>query len=316
MAGSVIVVGLVFDRIAGLHTLETREAVQSFLSEPPGSDLGVGVDGVLTLIRTSAMVAAGCATAAAILGYHVLRRSRGARLALTVLAVPLFLTGMVTGGFVAAVVAASAVMLWLQPSRDWFDGTTRPPAGPRPASAAPVSGSPALEAARPRPTGAPVRPSEPAGGSSDRPSAVVWACVLTWVCSGLTAIGMVVSAIALGLDPDPLLDRAREQSPELSQQGVTDGMLLGLTYVMMGGIVLWALSAIVLAVLTYRRVDWARIVLVVSAATAAALCVLGTLVGSYLLVVPLIASVVTISLLVRADTRPWFRPRQDGPPVV
>ena len=44
------------------------------------------------------MVAGGCAAAAAILGYHVLQRSRGARIALTVLAVPLFVSGLVTGG--------------------------------------------------------------------------------------------------------------------------------------------------------------------------------------------------------------------------
>ena len=111
MVGSVIVVVLVFDRIAGLHTLETRQSVEKFLAEPPGSDLGVGVDGVLSVIRTLAMVAAGCATAAAILGYQVLRRSRSARLALTVLAVPLFFAGLVTGGFVSSLVAASAARI-------------------------------------------------------------------------------------------------------------------------------------------------------------------------------------------------------------
>ena len=108
MVGSVAVVALVFDRLAGLNSLETRQAVEKFLAEPPGSDLGVGVDGVLSVIRTLSMVAAGCATAAAILGYQVLRRSRSARLALTVLAVPLFVAGMVTGGFVSSLVAASA----------------------------------------------------------------------------------------------------------------------------------------------------------------------------------------------------------------
>ncbi|HEY0950373.1 hypothetical protein, partial [Nocardioides sp.] len=127
MVGSAIVVAMVFDRIGGLHTLETRDSVERFLAEPPGSDLGIGVDGVITLLRIVSMVTAGCATAAAILGYQVLRRSRSARLALTILAVPLFLTGMVTGGFVSSVVAASAVMLWLQPSRSWFDGTPPPP---------------------------------------------------------------------------------------------------------------------------------------------------------------------------------------------
>ena len=43
MVGSVLVVVMVFDRMAGLHSLETRESVQKFLSEPPGDDLGMGV---------------------------------------------------------------------------------------------------------------------------------------------------------------------------------------------------------------------------------------------------------------------------------
>src|SRR6476619_7475050 len=120
MVGSALVVLMVFDRITGLHTLETRQSVQKFLSEPPGRDLGLGVEGVLSIIRTAAMVAAGCATAAAILGYQVLRRSRSARVALSVLALPLFLSGMVTGGFLSSVVAAAALMLWLPPSREWF----------------------------------------------------------------------------------------------------------------------------------------------------------------------------------------------------
>ena len=91
------------------------------------------------------MVTAGCATAAGILGYQVLRRSRSARAAVTVLAVPLFLAGMVTGGFITSVVAASAAILWLQPARSWFDGTAPParrtpvvPAQPTPPSAPPA----------------------------------------------------------------------------------------------------------------------------------------------------------------------------------
>src|SRR4029453_13458828 len=125
MGGSVLVVVMAFDRMAGLHTLETREAIEKFLAEPPGAALGLEVQGVLDILRVFGMVAAGCATAAAILGYHVLQRSRGARLALTLLAVPLFLSGMVTGGFLSSVVAAAAVMLWFQPSRDWFNGVVR-----------------------------------------------------------------------------------------------------------------------------------------------------------------------------------------------
>ena len=40
---------------------------------------------------------------------------------------PLFLCGLVTGGFLASVVAASVAMLWLAPARHWFAGTTPEP---------------------------------------------------------------------------------------------------------------------------------------------------------------------------------------------
>src|SRR6478609_5732199 len=181
MVGSVFAIALVFERVSGLHTLESQAAIREFLAKPPGSDLGIGVDAVVTTIRTLAMVTAGCAAAAGILGYQVLRRSRSARLAVTVLAVPLFLAGMVTGGFITSVVAASAAILWLQPARSWFDGTTPPPRRTAPVSSAPVvppAASPADPFAAPT---TPVAPPAPAAAA--RPQAVVWACVLTWVCT-------------------------------------------------------------------------------------------------------------------------------------
>ena len=328
MVGSVFVVVLVFDRLAGLHTLETRQSVQKVLAQPPGSDLGISVDGVLAMVRVLAMVAAGCATAAAILGYQVLRRSRSARLALTVLAVPLFLAGLVTGGFVSSLVAASVVMLWLQPARDWFDGINRP----APTRAAPTASTTASTTARtldagPSPYEQPLaRPHEqplarhvpplapyplPHEGAPPlpRPGAVGVACALTWASSGLSALGMALTALLLALEPDTLLDEVHRQNPELAQQGVSDGLLVGVTYAMIGAIVLWCLSAVVLGILVYRGVEWARIVLVISASTAAALSLIGTVAGAFLLVLTLVASAVTIVLLVRPDVRAWFRSR-------
>jgi hypothetical protein len=302
MAGSVVVVAMVFDRIAGLHTMETRESIEKFLAEPPGDDLGVGVQGVISLLRTLSMVAAGCATAAAILGYQVLRRSRSARLALTVLAVPLFLTGMVTGGFVSSVVAASAAMLWLQPARDWFNGVSRPVAAPA-----------STRSVAPPPTSTPVPgvapeawPAPPTSGPRARPVAVVWACVLTWVFGALTAMAMTASAIAIAVDTHLLLDEVHRQNPDLREQGISDGVLAAATYVMAGLIVLWCLAAIVVAVLVWRRVGWARIVLLVSAAACVGLSLLGSVLGAFLLVFPLVAGVATVALLVRTDARPWF----------
>ena len=304
MVGSVVMVAMVFDRVAGLHTIETQDSVRRFLAEPPADELGLGVDGVITALRIIAMVAAGCATAAAILGYQVLRRSRGARIALTVLAVPLFLAGMVTGGFVSSVVAASAVMLWLQPSRSWFDG------GPAGSSTAPASAAPVSAPARPvAPTDPPV-PAVPAAGASSsarrRPAAVVLACVLTWVFSALTAVAMIASAVAIALRPGLMVDEVHRQNPQLAEQGISDNVITAVTYVMAAAIVIWCLAAVVAAVLVVRRVAWARIVLIVSAATCAALCLVGCAVGGFLLAVPLVAAVATIALLARPDAGAWF----------
>ena len=127
MAGSVVVVLMAFSQVAGLRSLETRESIEEYLSKPPGDSLGLGVQGVLSLLRIAYMVAAACAAATAILGWQVLQRSRGARVALSVLVVPLFLTGLASGGIASAVVSAAILMLWFQPARDWFDGIARAP---------------------------------------------------------------------------------------------------------------------------------------------------------------------------------------------
>ena len=160
MTGSVFVVLTAFDQIAAMHSLETREAVEDFLSKPPGEDLGLGVQGMLSVMRVLTMVTAACATAAAILGYQVLQRSRSARLVLTVLAAPLFLAGMVVGGFLPAVIVGSIVMLWFQPARDWIDGKAPRvvPAAPEPA-AAPGGDAARRPAAPPRAGRGPTRAS-------------------------------------------------------------------------------------------------------------------------------------------------------------
>ncbi|MFC7493112.1 MULTISPECIES: hypothetical protein [unclassified Nocardioides] len=319
MVGSGFVVLLVYQRVGSLHSLETQAAVDRFLSEPPGSDLGVSDDTVISVMRTLAMVTGGCAAAAGILGYQVLRRSRSARLAVSVLAVPLFFAGLVTGGFLTSVVAASAAILWLQPSRAWFrdapsslgssstqgfGGTAPPDRRPAP-SATPTSPPPvqptayAGPAARPAPTG--------------RPAAVLWACVLTWICTAATVVGLVASAVVLAVSPDPLLDQMHRDNPELAEQGISDDLLLTATYLMMAVIVLWCVAAAVLAALVLRRADWARIVLIISAATAGALSLLGSLLGAVLLALPLLASALCIGFLVRPETRAWFADRRDTP---
>lgn len=309
MGGSVVVVLTVFERVAGLHSLETRQSVQKFLSEPPGADLGVGVTEVLSILRVLCMVAAGCATAAAILGYQVLQRRRSARVALTVLALPLFVTGVASGGFMSSLVAAMSVMLWFQPARDWFDGVVREPGAEQVArSSAQATGSSPWGVAPPMPR----RPTEQAAPQAPgvidptaRPAEVTLACTLTWVFAGLALVVMAASMVVLATSPGLVFDELHRQNPDLASQGVSDATLRTMTFVVGGVVIVWSLAALVVAVLAFRRVRWARTALVASASASLALLLLATL-GQVLLVVPLAASVVTLALLVRPDVRAWY----------
>jgi hypothetical protein len=326
IVGSVFVVLSSFDQIAGLRTLETREAVEEFL-EGGGKGLGLDVQGTLSLMRVLTMVAAACATAAAILGWQVLQRSRSARLVLTGLAVPLFLTGLTVGGFFAAVVTGAITMLWFQPARDWVDGKTPRPAPERPAAprvAAPTAPPPApvappadgprevsgfgdragLLASLPPPTAAPwgTAPSAAPG----RPPALVWACVLTWVGAGLTALVMVATVALVLADPDLLVDELYRQNPSFESEGLSVADIRTTTVVVGVLLVVWSLAAVVLAAYAWSRRSWAWTGLLVSASTAALLCLLGAF-GGPVLLLPMAWCAAATVLLLRRDVRAFIR---------
>ncbi|HEY0951248.1 hypothetical protein, partial [Nocardioides sp.] len=148
--------------------------------------------------------------------------------------------------------------------------------------------------------------AHPEDGRAERPSAVVGACLLTWVSSGLIALGLLLTAAVLLIDPDPLLDDVHRRQPHLADQGVSDGMLVAVSLGMIALIVLWCVAAIVLAVLVYRGVDWARVVLLVSAGIAAAISLVGAAAGGFLLLASFAAAAAAFSLLLRPSTRVWF----------
>lgn len=311
VAGSVVVVLTAFSRVAGLRSLETQEAIESYLSSPPGDSLGLTVSGVQTILQIASMVAAACAATCAILGWQVLQRSRGARLALSLLAVPLFLTGLLSGGVPAAVVTAAIVMLWFQPARDWFDGVSRP--APAPAAAPPPRAAGDHDALRdlPPPTQPPLYPTAYAAGSTRdrtrgaRPQAVTWACFLTWL--GATATFTLMAALVLSLLVDPgLVADARSQNADLADADLTDAFLRTALYVLGGVAMAWSAGAAALAVLVWRGVRWAATGLAVSAGAAGLLCLL-TLVGSVTLVVPMAVCAATLALLLRPESRAWLR---------
>ena len=322
VGGSVLVVLLSFGEVGNLRSLETRESIQDYLSRPPGSDLGLSVSGAQTLLRVALMVAAATATATAILGWQVLQRSRAARVALSLLAVPLFVTGLVGGGFASAVVTAAIVMLWFQPARDWFDGISRPAPrsveAPPPPAPEPTGRDPLLDLPPPtqpplHPTPYAARPARTAVPIADRrPAAVTWACVLTWVFS-LSALGLFAATlVVLAAEPQQLVDEMHRQNPDLADQ-LSDSATRAVLYSVSGGFVLWSLAAAGLAVLVWRRVAWAAVLLMVSAGLAGAVCLV-MVVGSFVMVVPLAACAAALALLLRSESRAWFSAGRSGRP--
>jgi hypothetical protein len=311
VVGSAVVVFTAFERVSGLRSIESQETVSNFLSEPPGDGLGLSVDQVLDLIQLLSLVAGACAAAAAVLGWWVLKGSKGARLALAILAVPLLITGLATGGVVSSLVVAAAVMLWVQPARNWFDGRP-PPTLPAPPVVAPPSTTPPPEAgAEPPPVAVPVFPARPVPA---RPQAVVWACVLTWACCALVVVGLGVTVLVLLIAPDLLFEELHRQNPDLADQGLSNGEIEVASYVTAGLFVPWALVAAGFAVQAFRRVVWGRRALMVSAAVAGAVSLLGMF-ASTVMVLPFVAAVVTVAVLSRPEVRAWYAaaPRDRGP---
>lgn len=322
MSGSVVVVVAAFERIAGLRSADTREAVQEFRGTGLGEWLGMDLQGTLTLMRVLTMVAAACATAAAILGFQILRRSRPARLGLTVLAPPLFVGGLVVGGYLPAVIAGSILVLWLQPARDWIDGkaprvVTEPSPAEPPATAGwPPPASPSPPSSQPRAVpgfgAAPSQASEawrtipPAYAAVParrvRPAALMWACGLAWGGSAIVFALMLLSIAVVLAAPDTLIDEVYRQSPELRSEGLTSATLR--SSVLVGGTLLVVCSVVVsvIAAFAWRGRPWAWRALLVSACAATGFCLLSAL-GSPVMLVPLALCAATIPLLLRPEVR-------------
>lgn len=127
MVGWVILVGSVyvalqsFESLSGLRSTATQELVADML-KAMGNPEGVTVEDGITALRGVTVTAAVCAAASAVLAFFALRGDTGARIGLSVLAVPLALSAAATGGFMTFMVVAAIVLLWVQPSRNWFAG--------------------------------------------------------------------------------------------------------------------------------------------------------------------------------------------------
>lgn len=131
-----------FDAMSRVRSAQVREDVTDFLGKQ-GAGLDLTVAEVIDLLRTMVLLSGALAAAGAVLAGYALLRHRGARVGLSVVAVLMLLTVMVTrylaasatfvSGLLPLVVAVGTAMLWGRESRDWFAGRTPQPApAPRP----------------------------------------------------------------------------------------------------------------------------------------------------------------------------------------
>jgi hypothetical protein len=189
------------------------------------------------------------------------------------------------------------------------------PAPERPAPAAyPFGSRPDPGWAPPAFDQQPLTPSWAAGTVQDpdrRPPGVVVAAALTWLFAGITALVFLLIVAMLMFGQDALVEALRADA-RFDELNVSVDDLLAVVWVVSAIAIFWSVCALILAVLAFRRVGWARIGLVVSAAMTM-LFSLGGLPASLLLMVPAAATVV---LLFTGGANAWYarRPRSFGPP--
>ena len=336
-AACLLLVVTLFDAMAQVRSTEMRDSIEDFLGKPPGDGLGVGVSAMVDVLRAMVLFSGAVAAAGAVLGIYVLRRHRGARIGLTVAAVLLLFSATFVAGFLPILVAVATAMLWGRDSRDWFDGRAPRPRSEERLADPRSSGSPAeaMTVWRPDPE-VPRRDPEPAPGSTPapgpavrpfgtvgehrppqsalegrRPSSVTLACWLTWVSAGLIAGVFLLMVLTLLSQQDQLLAELRKNA-SFTDLGLSDQQVLGILWVLSAVSIVWAIAAMVLAVLAFRRFQLGRIGLAISAGLAGAVCLLAVPFGW----LHAGAAFATLVLLARKETGRWYAGRDGRPPYV
>ncbi len=330
MFSSVLVLLTAFERLTTVRSLDSRNAIEDLLAQRPASSLGLDIESATQMLYFSGVIAALCASATAILGWYVLKPDTSARRGLTILAVPLFLTGLAAGGFAASFVAAGVAMLWMQPAREWFATGRWTPPSPVPAID-PLRRTPA-----PGPFDQPVRPQQqlpeqarpdqarpdqarpeqgvsgqighhqwPPAPQPARPHAMVAAFVLTVVMAGGVLALSLLSLALVGLSPDLIMSELERQQPGLIDDGLTLAQMQLSTYVSAGATIVWCGAALVFAGFAMARRAWARRGLMITAAFSAGASILVALTAPVLMV-PAAAAVATVVCLRRTEVRSWF----------
>ena len=142
-----------------------------------------------------------------------------------------------------------------------------------------------------------------------RPGTVVAAAWLTWVFAGLTGLAFAVIVLVLLAAKDPLLD-ALEREPDFQNLDVSTDTLIAGMWVVSAVSIFWCICAVVIAVFAYRRANWARITLVVSAATAALLSIAAFPAG----LLNMLAAGAVVALLFLGGANQWYSGNSAGHP--
>lgn len=130
LVGCVLLVISLFDAMATLRSIEMREAIEQFLTDPLGRGMGIDAAWVTSALHGLVLVNGALAAVAGVLAVFVLQRHQGARIGFSVAAGLLLFTAPLSGGLVAIAVAFAATLLWGRPARDWFAGRQPAPVAP------------------------------------------------------------------------------------------------------------------------------------------------------------------------------------------
>lgn len=136
-----------------------------------------------------------------------------------------------------------------------------------------------------------------------RPTTVTVAAWLTWVFSGLTLLAFVITLVAVVAAREEFMDALRAESAFQDLDISADDLVAGL-WAVTAVLIFWCLAAIVLAVLAYRRVNWARVMLVVSAALTVLLSLVA--ITSLISAIPLIVAGAVVVLLFTGGANEWY----------
>ena len=170
---------------------------------------------------------------------------------------------------------------------------------------------PPAHGAQPSPgtdTGSAGGPARPVGAPDRRPGTVTAAVLLTLISSAVMLVLFLGIIVMLVAAKDTIIETL-EQNPGVAGAQIPTQDLLAALWVTSAICAVWALAAITLAVLALRRMNWARITLVVSSVVSGLLALLGGWVGAILTVV----AVLTVVLLFTGGANRWYAGRSRAP---